>query len=207
MIKDGPATRKKLLREAEKLFAAKGFYGASLSGVAGRVGISKPSLLHHYPSKEKLYAAVLARIAQSMLQGLHSKPAGAPDEHEQLHRFAERLCEWSGTHRLHAQILMRELLDNPARLKKIKTWYLAPLIDSLVNIVEAGQRKGLFRPVNAPAFVYTLLGAQHYYAISEPTLKQMLEPARFRTLAQGRAEELKQLIDDRLLLKAQRLGL
>lgn len=200
MVKDGPTTRKKLLHEAEKLFAAKGFYGTSLGAVASKVGISKPSLLHHFPSKEKLYAAVLEGIAAEMLRTLR-KDLSAADEYQQLLLFSMDLCHWSERNRLHAQILMRELLDNPARIKQVRTWYLAPLIGQLVAMVESGQRKGLFRPVDPLVFVYTLLGTQHYYAISEPTLKKMLAPRDYRQIAGGRAAEMKRLIGDLLLEK------
>jgi AcrR family transcriptional regulator len=53
------ASREKILREATRLFAEYGYRGASLSEIAGAVGMSEPGLLHHFPSKVELLTQVL----------------------------------------------------------------------------------------------------------------------------------------------------
>ncbi len=199
MVRQARSTRKKLLEEAKKLFAAKGFYGTSLRDVAARVGISKPSLLHHFPSKEKLYGAVLEDIAGRILQELERDMAASANPREQLHRFVDGFSEWSRGFRLDALILMRELLDNPERAPRATTWYFTPFFKGLKSIVESGQRSGLFKPVNAQSFIYNLIGAYHYFIIMLPTLKQMLDADSYRNVLENQHLELKQMIDDRLL--------
>jgi AcrR family transcriptional regulator len=48
------------VQAALQTFLADGYDMASLRGIAGRIGISHSSLLHHFASKEELLAAVLA---------------------------------------------------------------------------------------------------------------------------------------------------
>ncbi|WP_019135866.1 TetR/AcrR family transcriptional regulator [Cellulomonas massiliensis] len=57
----GRATREDILAAATALFGEVGYTSASLREIAARVGISHPGLLHHFPSKEALLAAVLQR--------------------------------------------------------------------------------------------------------------------------------------------------
>ena len=56
-------TRQEFLDTAERLFAARGFYGTSLAAISDDLGLTKQALLHHFGSKEKLYGEVLARIS------------------------------------------------------------------------------------------------------------------------------------------------
>lgn len=57
----GIARREKILQTALELFGARGYRGASLRDVAAKVGLSMAGVLHYFPSKEALLAAVLAR--------------------------------------------------------------------------------------------------------------------------------------------------
>jgi AcrR family transcriptional regulator len=48
---DEISTRERILREASRLFAKKGYHGTSTREIAEAVEIRQPSLFHHFPSK------------------------------------------------------------------------------------------------------------------------------------------------------------
>lgn len=56
---DAPTTRERIRREAAALFREKGFNGTSMAELAGKVGITKSSLYHHFPSKQALLAEII----------------------------------------------------------------------------------------------------------------------------------------------------
>lgn len=55
----GRRRRAQILADATRLFARDGYGDTSLQDIATAVGVSKSTLLHHYPSKELLLSAVL----------------------------------------------------------------------------------------------------------------------------------------------------
>ncbi|MEV0761776.1 TetR/AcrR family transcriptional regulator [Nocardia sp. NPDC050435] len=55
----GAARREMILDVALKSFAENGFHGSSIADIAALCGLSQPGLLHHFPSKAALLAAVL----------------------------------------------------------------------------------------------------------------------------------------------------
>ena len=68
-----------ILDRAAALFARHGFAHTSVQAVADAVGLSKAGLLHHFPSKDALHAAVLAQstaLGQQVLDRVEPLPLG-----------------------------------------------------------------------------------------------------------------------------------
>jgi TetR/AcrR family transcriptional regulator len=57
-VRDGEATKKRIIKVAEKIFSEKGFNGTSIRDLANASGFSGPLILHHFKNKEGLYDAV-----------------------------------------------------------------------------------------------------------------------------------------------------
>ena len=70
------AKRTAILDAALEVFAESGYRSGSLRDVAGKVGMSEAGLLHHFPNKSALLAAVLDRRDQHSLELV---PFGGPD--------------------------------------------------------------------------------------------------------------------------------
>ncbi|RKQ35327.1 TetR/AcrR family transcriptional regulator [Kocuria tytonis] len=78
-----PVAREKLLTAFEHLVLAEGLRSATLDAVAARAGVSKGGLLYHFPHRQALVDAALARceeLAAADLARLTASPHGAARE-------------------------------------------------------------------------------------------------------------------------------
>ncbi|WP_139219434.1 TetR family transcriptional regulator [Actinopolyspora alba] len=77
----GKERRQQLLDVARALFAEKGFDGASIEEIAHRAEVSKPVVYEHFGGKEGIYAVVVDREMQTLLDRVVSAlSAGHPRE-------------------------------------------------------------------------------------------------------------------------------
>jgi AcrR family transcriptional regulator len=79
----GQARRQQIVDEAVLVFARSGFSSGSLREVAKRVGLTPAGLLHHFATKEELYAEVLRQRDERVRAA-----AGDPAEHTLLEQAA-----------------------------------------------------------------------------------------------------------------------
>ncbi len=76
-----------LLREATRLFAARGFDGVSLEDLGSSVGVTGPAIYRHFPSKRALLGAILVRVSEDLLDGGRAVEEDTPDPTERLERL------------------------------------------------------------------------------------------------------------------------
>lgn len=194
------ATADKLIEIAESLFAEKGFYGTSIKDLADGIPIAKSSLLHHFHTKEKLYGAVLKKLAGEMTLEVKNIREQFADEKEQIFAFVQLLCDNSKKNPIRESILLRELLDNPKRADKVKKWFFVDYYKELTDMIKSGQARDVFKPVNPEVFILQLLGAHRYLIISLPTVKQFFDEKIYQQVLKDHRTELKTFVRERLII-------
>lgn len=76
--------RAALLREAARLFAARGFTGVSLEDLGTAVGVSGPAVYRHFSGKQALLGALLVGVSERLHSGGSRVIADHTDPREQL---------------------------------------------------------------------------------------------------------------------------
>lgn len=61
-------TKEQILNVAERLFAERGFVGATLRNVVSEAGVNLAAVHYHFGSKEELFRAVVVRIAEPVVE-------------------------------------------------------------------------------------------------------------------------------------------
>ena len=89
----GKERREQLLDVGRSLFAEKGFEATSTEEIATRAGVSKPIVYEHFGGKEGLYAVVVDREMQSLLD-LFNRALTAGDPRELLEQAALALLTY-----------------------------------------------------------------------------------------------------------------
>jgi AcrR family transcriptional regulator len=154
-----PDIRAEIVRAATSLFAAHGFDGTALQDVADAVGVTKPAVLHHFPSKEHIRQAVLDGILahwQETLPRLLLAATASADRFDavfgELHRFFAADAD-------RARVVLREVLDRPDAMRKLVTGPVRPWLQAVASYIRSGKEGGRhFADVDPEAYVVHMLG-------------------------------------------------
>jgi AcrR family transcriptional regulator len=76
--------RDDILRAAARLFAERGYAGASIDDIGEAVGVSGPAIYWHFDSKEELLAEMLTGISDLLQEGGVERVAAEVDPHRAL---------------------------------------------------------------------------------------------------------------------------
>ncbi len=189
-------TRQQLLESATRLFASRGFYGASLANIADELGLTKQALLHHFGRKEKLYAEILSRISDRMLGCVEAARTDKEEPAEQLLAALLSVYELSLDSPHETRIIMRELLDSERRSSEVHSWYLRPFLDLLIQITRAVPGKKTLSRTDALTRVYPILGAMSYFIVSDVVLQQMYGKANYSRMRRHYPDEIRKQVRD-----------
>jgi AcrR family transcriptional regulator len=164
-------SRDKILDCAEQLFARRGFAGIGLAEVAEQVGLSKSSLFHHFPSKAQLYAAVMARILDRIETELMQSLAVGGSPVKRLERWLDVVIDVLAAHPTYARLLLRSLFEDDELTGELPEEQavnatLTRIVGAAQRLLREGIETGLFRPVNVPHMVQSIIGATVFHFAS-----------------------------------------
>jgi AcrR family transcriptional regulator len=152
-----PDVRSLILASATRLFAAHGFDGTSLQLIAEEVGIRKPSLLHHFPSKEELRQSVFDQIL-SHWNDVLPRLLLAATASTRFDSVMEELTRFFVDDPDRARLLVREVLDRPAQAKALLVSRVRPWVAAIADYIRKGQEHGdSFPDADAETYVVHIL--------------------------------------------------
>jgi TetR/AcrR family transcriptional regulator len=143
---------------AMRLFAAHGFEGTALQDIADAVGVSKPAVLHHFPSKEHVRQAVLDEILSHWNEALPRLLLAATGSGDRFDAVFGELYRFFSTNPDRARVLSREMLDRPIELRKLLRGSVKPWLGAVAGYIRAGKERGLhYGDVDEEAYLIHIL--------------------------------------------------
>jgi TetR/AcrR family transcriptional regulator len=150
--------RSATITAATRLFAAHGFEGTALQDIANAVGVSKPAVLHHFPSKEHIRQAVLDGILAHWNKTLPRLLLAAAAGSDRFDAVFGELYRFFAADPDRARLMLREALDRPADLRKLLRGPVRPWLSAVAGYARAGRESGRHHiDVDEEAYVLHIL--------------------------------------------------
>ena len=172
-IRDSERSRAAILMAAREEFSRTGLGGARVERIAEKAAVDKKLVYYYFKDKDGLFSAALESVYAEIRDAqLYLDLQGMPPLIA-LRRLIEFTWDYYIAHpefitllnseNLH---LARHLQGSP-RIRELNS----PLVDSLSDILERGQKQGLFRAGIDPVQLYiTIAGCSYFYLSNIHTL-------------------------------------
>lgn len=133
------ATPERILRAAEEVFAAHGFGDAKLADIADIADIRRPSLLHHFKSKDALYQACVQRAFADLAAVLLVAMQSEGDFEARLESLVRDFVAFIDDRPTLARVVLREVIGNDGPGRRLLLEQAVPLITQVEEFLfEAG---------------------------------------------------------------------
>lgn len=154
-----PGTKDQILSVALRHFAADGFAGTSLNAIADDVGIRRPSLLHHFHSKDELYRAVVLDSFGTWFDLVAEATAEVQEGWPQVERVLRAAFQFFEDNPDFVRVARREALEGGPILAEELGAALRPLFDKACGWLAAEMRAGRLREYDPAQLMLTGYGA------------------------------------------------
>src|SRR3954471_13203895 len=148
----------RILEAARGEFAQHGF-SARLQDIASRAGLSHPTLLYHFGSKERLYAAVIEDAMHDWAAMTDSLVAVAPVGFERVAALVQPAMEFFATRHDFVVIWRREAIEGGGRLEAAMAEHMRPFLERALAFLEREIEAGRLREHDSVELMQLVYGA------------------------------------------------
>lgn len=166
-------TRNQLLRASRRLFARRGFAGASIRAITRQAGANLGAVTYHFQSKQRLYHEVLATVTQPLAQRIQAAAGLDGPALARIENILRALFEHLARHPEMPGLMLHELtltrpVPEPVRAA------MGQVFGALAMCIEAGQRDGSIVAGNPKHLALGIVAQPLYSALAQRPLREVL---------------------------------
>jgi TetR/AcrR family transcriptional regulator len=159
MPQTSPGTRERILDAALVAFADHGYTGTSLNDIAEEVGIRRQSLLHHFPSKDELYRAVLFESFTAWFVLVEDAVVNTRQGWPQVERILRAGFRFFDEHPEFVRLARREAIEGGPLLRAELASTIRPLFERASRFLDEEMDAGRLRRYDSRQLLLTGYGA------------------------------------------------
>ncbi len=163
--------RDEIVVEATRLFAERGYEGASMADLAERVGLRKASLFHHFASKDVLYAAVLERLIAPVSEAIGAAMMTEGSFEVRLDALSDAITQVLHGQPFAARLLVREAMDWGPVIRDHLAGTLQEVLRTAAQFAKFGQESGVFAAGDPRQIIMTIVGV-HFMPFAIPQVTE-----------------------------------
>jgi AcrR family transcriptional regulator len=177
-VNDPEGTRRDIIDIATREFAEKGFSGARVDEIAARTKTSKRMIYYYFGGKEALYIAVLEEAYRKIRSIEASLNLAEKPPEEALRTLVAFTFDYQNAHPEFVRLVMNENMLNAAYLARSKAIQRlnVGVIEALRELLERGQREGVFRRDLDPVDLHMSISALCFFNVANcPTFSTIFK--------------------------------
>jgi len=151
------ARRSKIIRAAQKVFAQKGFYEATISDVAREAGISDATIYEYFTSKEELLFSIPGETARDALKNMKNILDHIIDTPNKIHAIIYAFLSFYRDNPDYASIAMLILKQNNNFLETQVYQDIRQLARLIYEVIQCGMDQGELRKDIDPLVVRSVI--------------------------------------------------
>jgi TetR/AcrR family transcriptional regulator len=156
-------SRARILAVAREEFASRGFKAARLQDIAERAGLTHPTLLYHFGSKEGLYSAVIEDAVADWAATTNRVRSTGLRGFDHVEALVVAGLDFFAGHLDFVVIVRREAIEGAGRLEEAIAAHMRPFLDDAVAFLSREVEEGRLRPHDPIELMQLCYGAMLTY--------------------------------------------